>query len=144
MANKNEPSKSKVELKPTHKSMLAGAGGALIAILIVLGSVGVVRAMSGHGNGDPRNGMPMMQGEARGGMRGGPGLGGEITKIEGTTITVKGRDDQTITITVDDNTNYQKEGDDAKLSDLKVGDEIMVRGDVQNISVEADSIGIRQ
>lgn len=147
MADKKEQAKAKIELKPTHKSMLAGAGGALIAILIVLSSVGAVRAMSGRGNGDrPAGGPPMMmQAEGRGGeMRGGPRLGGEITKIEGSTITVTGRDDQTITVKVDDNTNYKKDGDDAKISDLKVGDNIMIRGEVQSVTVNADSIGIRQ
>ncbi len=132
----------KIALTSTQKTFLAGAGGALVAMVLVLGSASMVRAFNGHGrDGGPRGGAPMMM--QGGGMRGGPGLGGKITKIDGNTLTVTGKDDQTITVTVDDNTNYQKEDDDAKLSDLKVGDEIMIRGDVQNVSVDADSIGIR-
>lgn len=139
--------KSKAKLGSTSKSMAAGAVGALIAIVIVLGSFGVVRAMHDpDGRGGFKPGAPMMQGaedEDRG-MHRGPGLGGEITKIEGSTITLKGRDDQIITISVSDKTTYKKDASDAKLSDLKVGNKIMVRGDVQTISVKADSIGIRQ
>lgn len=143
---KKQP-KSKNVLNNTHKSMLAGAGGALIALFIVLGSFGVVRAMHGPGGRDGmKPGAPMMMqggGEDRG-MRGGPHLGGEITKIDGNTITLKGMDDQVITVTVNDKTTYHKADSDAKLSDLKVGDKIMVRGEVKTVTVDADSIGIRQ
>ncbi len=122
MVEKSE-AKSKIETKTglnnTHKSLLAGASGALIAIFFVLGSFGVVRAMHGPGGRDGiRYGAPTMTqgvGEYRG-MRGGPNLGGEITKID----------------------------NDAKLSDLKVGDKVMIRGEVKTVTVDADSIGIRQ
>ena len=125
------------KLQSTHKSMLAGAGGALIAIMLVLGSVGVVKAMHGPDSGERHGGRPDMM------MQGGPRLGGEITKIDGNTITVTGRDDQAITVKVDDSTKYKKDNGEVKLSDLKVGDEIMIRGDVQSVTVNAESIGIR-
>jgi len=140
-------SQPKTNLNNTHKSMLAGAGGALIAIMIVVGSFGVVRAMHGpNDRGGFRGGTPIMAqdgGEERG-MHRGPGLGGEITKIDGTTLTLKGRDDQVITVTVNDKTSYKKADANAKLGDLKVGDKIMVRGDVKTVTVTAGSIGIRQ
>ncbi len=126
------------KLQSTHKSMLAGAGGALIAIMLVLGSVGVVRAMHGPDSDERHGGRPGMM------MQGGPRLGGEITKIDGNTITVTGRDDQTITVKVDDSTKYKKDDSDVKLSDLKVGDEIMIHGEVQTVTVDADTIGIRK
>jgi len=136
----------KVKLSSNHKSFVAGGAGALVAILLVLSSVGVVRAFSGpQGHGQNGKSALMMGAERGGDMQGDPGrgLGGEITKIDGSTITLKGREDQIVTVTVDDNTNYKNEGNDAKLSDLKVGDKIMVRGDVTTVSVNADTIGIR-
>ena len=150
MVEKSE-AKSKIETKTglnnTHKSLLAGASGALIAIFFVLGSFGVVRAMHGPGGRDGiRYGAPTMTqgvGEYRG-MRGGPNLGGEITKIDNDTITLKGMDAQVITVTVNDKTTYHKADSDAKLSDLKVGDKVMIRGEVKTVTVDADSIGIRQ
>ena len=125
------------KLQSTHKSMLAGAGGALIAIMLVLGSVGVVKAMHGPDSGERHGRRPDMM------RQGAPRVGGEITKIDGNTITVTGRDDQAITVKVDDSTKYKKDNGEVKLSDLKVGDEIMIRGDVQSVTVNAESIGIR-
>jgi hypothetical protein len=64
----------------------------------------------------------------RGGGRRGPGVGGTITAISGNTITVKTMDGNSTTVNVTDQTRFRKERQDAKLTDLKVGDNIVVRG----------------
>jgi len=50
-----------------------------------------------------------------------PRLGGEVTAISGTTITVTQRDGTTATIKVSDDTTYTVNGNGAALSDVKVG-----------------------
>jgi hypothetical protein len=64
---------------------------------------------------------------------------GEITKIDGKAVTLKGRGGQDETITVDDNTKiftYAK----AKFEDLKVGQQVMAsvrEGKIARISIRA-------
>src|SRR5262249_19627710 len=48
--------------------------------------------------------------------------------INGNSITIKTRNGKTETVNVTDQTKVRKEGQEAKLTDLKVGDGIMVRG----------------
>lgn len=67
------------------------------------------------------------------GRRGGPGfgrgIGGEIKSISGDTITLTTRDGGTATIATSPDTRFMKDGQPAKLSDFKVGDRVMVRGE---------------
>src|SRR5262249_32253430 len=58
-----------------------------------------------------------------------PHAGGEITKIDGSTITVTDRDGTTATIKANGSTRYSVNGSDsAALSDLKVGMFLMAEG----------------
>lgn len=57
-----------------------------------------------------------------------PHVGGEVTAIDGSTITVEGRDGMTSTITVDGDTTYQVDGDDATLADVEVGMVLIAEG----------------
>jgi hypothetical protein len=58
-----------------------------------------------------------------------PSLGGEVTKIDGSTITVSQRDGTTATITVNAQTTYSVNGNDgAALSDVKVGMFLVAEG----------------
>jgi hypothetical protein len=58
-----------------------------------------------------------------------PRLGGEVTKIDGSTITVTRRDGTTATITVNAQTKYSvNRNDGAALSDLKVGMFLVAEG----------------
>lgn len=50
-----------------------------------------------------------------------PHVGGEVTAVSGSTITVEQRDGTTATITVNGNTEYQVNGDNAALADVEVG-----------------------
>ena len=64
-----------------------------------------------------------------GGGRDFRGTFGEITEISGTTVKIKQRDGSTGTVNINSNTRFRKDGADAELSDFKVGDAVMVRGD---------------
>ena len=58
-----------------------------------------------------------------------PHAGGEVTKIDGSTITVQQRDGTTATITVNGQTKYSVNGNDsAALSDVKIGMFLVAEG----------------
>jgi hypothetical protein len=57
-----------------------------------------------------------------------PHVGGEVTAVDGSTITVKQRDGSTATIKVTSSTTYNVAGADAKLADLKVGMFLVAEG----------------
>ncbi len=70
------------------------------------------------------------QGEGRRGGQGfGRGVGGEIKAINGDTLTLTTRDGGTATVKTSSDTRFMREGQAAKLSDFKVGDRVMVRGE---------------
>jgi Cu/Ag efflux protein CusF len=58
-----------------------------------------------------------------------PGVAGQITEISGTTLKVKQQDGSIATVNINSSTRFRKEGEEAKLSDFKAGDSVMVRGD---------------
>ncbi len=57
-----------------------------------------------------------------------PHVGGEVTAVDGSTITVEQRDGTSATITVTDATEYQVNGDDATLADVEVGMKLVAEG----------------
>jgi hypothetical protein len=57
-----------------------------------------------------------------------PHVGGEVTKVSGSTITVEQRDGTSATITVNGQTTYNVDGDGAKLADVKVGMFLVAEG----------------
>ena len=58
-----------------------------------------------------------------------PGVAGTITALDDKTITLKTLRGAAATVTLTDKTQFRKDRQQAKLSDFKVGDMIMVRGD---------------
>ncbi len=71
------------------------------------------------------------------------GTGGEITAINGNSITLKTRDGQTAQVSVSDKTQYRKDRAEAKMSDFKVGDMVMVRGDQKDGVWQAEVVAAR-
>jgi len=57
------------------------------------------------------------------------GVGGQITEISGSTLKIKLRDGSIGTVNITSDTRFRKAGHQAQLSDFKVGDNVMVRGD---------------
>jgi hypothetical protein len=64
----------------------------------------------------------------RGGERR-PGLFGKLTAVHDQSIEITQQSGDTVTVKVSGNTQFRKDGQDAKLSDLKVGDIVFVRGE---------------
>jgi hypothetical protein len=66
-------------------------------------------------------------------MRGGPDGGrpvlGKITAVRDGSIDIAGPDGQTVTVKLTPQTEFRKDRQPAKVSDFKVGDTVMVRGD---------------
>jgi len=82
-------------------------------------------------------------GFGRGGGRRGPGVAGTITAISGNSITIKTMDGNTAQINVTDQTRFRKERQDAKLTDLKVGDNIFARGEKSSDGVvQAEMVAV--
>jgi hypothetical protein len=57
-----------------------------------------------------------------------PHAGGEVTGVSGTTIAVKGRDGASVTIKTTADTEFQVNGDNAALADVKVGMFLVAEG----------------
>ena len=57
------------------------------------------------------------------------GAAGQITEISGSTLKIKLRDGSIGTVNTTSDTRFRKDREQAKLSDFKVGDTVMVRGD---------------
>lgn len=71
------------------------------------------------------------------------GTGGEITAINGNSITLKTRDGQTAQVSLSDKTQFRKDRAEAKISDFKVGDMVMVRGEQKDGVWQADVVAAR-
>jgi ribosomal protein L21E len=72
------------------------------------------------------------------------GVAGTITAINPDSITVKTRDGQTAQVNLSDKTQYRKERQAAQLTDFKVGDQIIVRGESSSQGVwQADVVAAR-
>lgn len=72
-----------------------------------------------------------------------PGVGGTVTAINGNTFTIKQMDGSTAQVQVSDKTRYRKNRQDAQLSDFKVGDMVMVRGEQKDGVWQADMLAAR-
>ncbi|HET6929533.1 MAG TPA: DUF5666 domain-containing protein [Candidatus Acidoferrum sp.] len=69
------------------------------------------------------------RGSRHGGAREGRGTIGKITAIHGNSLQVLRPDGSTVTVNLTDKTEYRKDRQPARLSDFKVGDFVMVRGE---------------
>jgi preprotein translocase subunit YajC len=84
------------------------------------------------------------RGPRHGGAREGHGTVGKITSIQGKSLQVLRPDGSTATINLTDKTEYRKDRQAAQLSDFKVGDFVMARGDENSDhSVTAQSLSGR-
>jgi len=95
---------------------------------------------------DQTQGPPPGRGDnsRRGGPRDGHGTVGKITAIHGNSLQVARPDGSTVTVNLTDKTEYRKDRQPVQLSDFKVGDFVMVRGDENpDHSVNAQSLSGR-
>jgi len=84
------------------------------------------------------------RGPRHGGAREGHGTAGKITAIQGKSLQVLRPDGSTATINLTDKTEYRKDRQPAQLSDFKVGDFVMARGEENSDhSVTAQSLSGR-
>lgn len=129
-----------MKLTNTHKTFIAGASGALVVFGLLAGGAVAARQFGPHG--------PEHAFERHGGMMGGRGIGmrgqrpanGVVQDINGKAIVIKDDENNTTTVTVDDSTKYSKDQAEAKLSDIKTGDTIIVFGKPVDNTVTAKRI----
>ena len=108
-----------------HKSMI-------VILLSSLVTLAVAQAGPEQGPPPPPPGMEAGAGGPHGPEGGGGffrGNFGTITAIQADSMTLKGRDGGIITVNLNDKTEYVKERTPIKLTDLKVGDRVIVAGD---------------
>jgi len=94
--------------------------------IVAAGLTGLAAAQDAPPAGAPQQGGPRM---GRGMGMDFHGIGGQITAIDGSIITLQTFRGETAKVKVTESTKIRKEGADAKLSDYKVGDRIMVAGE---------------
>lgn len=121
----------------------------IVIVFAVIGSIGLAMKFKGRSNAKVNN-FTQERGNRMGFSRGkmmqnfaGNRISGDITKIDGNTITLQ-NPDKTYTITVNDSTSYSKNGNIAKQSDMLVNNNIVISGtsDSQG-NITATSIIIR-
>jgi hypothetical protein len=139
-----EPHDPSAAARPALRSWVAaGAVGALIVgggiFLLGRGDDGEATeaAATGDTSSESSPGAPGAQGGGRGGP-GGRGTGGEISAIDGTTITVDANG-ETYTVSTSDETTVTETVEGAS-SDIGVGDTLVVRGEVVDGAVTTEAI----
>jgi hypothetical protein len=124
----------------TMKKLFSGLAG--LAVCLAMVSPGAmaqdaVPQQNGQGQGQGR-------GEGRGqggGMFMGAGMnggGGTVTAISGSEISIKNEQGETYKIETGANTHFRKDREEAKISDIHVGDVVMAAG---NLDDQAKTIG---
>jgi len=90
---------------------------------------------------------PQETAPAQGGGRGGerrPGVFGKLTAVNGQSLEITRPDGTTVSVKIAGSTQFRKQGQDAKLTDFKVGDEVFVRGtENADHSWTAETVGVR-
>jgi uncharacterized protein DUF5666 len=117
-----------------------------IQVYVFVGLLGMLTAAVAQAQDEP-SGPPPQQGEGRtGGAREGGQrpLFGKISAMHDGTMEITGPDGNVVTVKLTAQTEFRKDREPAKISDFKVGDVVMVRGD-QNAdnSVTSKVIGAR-
>lgn len=102
-------------------------------IVLFTATLATVALAQDFQQGPPPDGGQQTAGQQQDGGRAGgrpnfQGVGGEITRIEGSVLTLTTFRGETAKVSVSDSTRIMKDGAAATLGDLKVGDRIMARG----------------
>lgn len=99
---------------------------------LALGCCGATRAQNAApaaGSAQPQN-AESTQGARRGQYAGMGRVAGEVTAVNGNSLTVKAEDGSSVTVVATDNTRLMKDRGPVKLSDLHVGDGLMAFGNM--------------
>jgi hypothetical protein len=136
--------------RPGWLAWAIGAGVIVVAVAAffvtksIAGSGGSTPAAASTGNGQTSNGGAGGYGgqSGSGGFQGRfPGTSGQITAIDGTTLTVKDRRNQSVKVTTSDSTRVTIEKT-VTVSDIASGDRISVTGTKSGTTVAASRIAI--
>jgi hypothetical protein len=119
-----------------------------ILLFIALGVIAMLSAARTRAQDDAPAPAPQQgqgQGQGRGAGRvGGRPLFGKITAVHDGSIEITGPDGQAVMVKLTPQTEFRKDREPAKVSDFKVGDTVMVRGDENaDHTVTAKTIGGR-
>lgn len=121
----------------THRDRDTGDTNASVSMLAVGDEIGVRGTVDGT-NITATDIMSGARGHDRGGMRGGRGVMGEVTKVDGNTITVEGRNGKTYTVNATEAEVLRTV--EGSVSDIKEGSRIGIHGDVDGTTVTAERI----
>ncbi|HXY01441.1 MAG TPA: DUF5666 domain-containing protein [Candidatus Limnocylindrales bacterium] len=100
-------------------------------LFVVLALAGILSAGNAIAQEPASGGPPAQSGQAGPGrgQEGGRGLFGKITAIHDGVIEITRPDGQVVSVKVTEQTEFRKDREAAKITDFKVGDTVMVRGD---------------
>lgn len=139
-----EPTASPSKARPRWFGWAIGA----IVVIVAVGAFFVTKSVVGGGGSSPasastRNGAASDNGgNGNGSFQGRfPGTSGTITAIDGTTLTVKDQQNNSVKVTTDDNTRVTVEKT-VTVSDIAKGDRISVTGTQSGTTVAASRISI--
>jgi uncharacterized protein DUF5666 len=107
-------------------TVLAAAAVGLLAVGTGSASGTTAPAVGPAGAGGSGPALYGGRGMGRGGRHGFGGAGGTLTAIDASSLTVRGRDGQTVKITTTSSTTYHRDTAKVNRSDLKVGDRVVV------------------
>lgn len=101
----------------------------IFAVVMVLAATLCGAAVAQDAPTPEQDGTRAGQDQTRGGRANFPGIGGQITAIEGSTLTVQTFRGESAKVAITSSTRLTKDRNEAKLSDFKVGDRVFVAGD---------------
>lgn len=119
--------------------------GSLLCFLVVAAQAEARRLQEAPPTQNPSSGQgaATAQTPGRGGERR-PGLFGKLTAVHDQSVEITGSSGDAVTVKISGSTQFRKDGEAAKLSDLKVGDIVFVRGEENpDHTWSAEMIGTR-
>jgi Domain of unknown function (DUF5666) len=115
-----------------------------ILFVVMMGGTAGVRAQDPAGQDMGGNAEQRQGGRWGEGQNGPRPIFGKITSLAAGTMVLTGRDGQTVTVKLTEQTEFRKEREKAAITDFKVGDMVMVRGDENaDHTVTAKLVGTR-
>ncbi|HTY39965.1 MAG TPA: DUF5666 domain-containing protein [Candidatus Paceibacterota bacterium] len=132
---------AKVMKNGTSSTVADIAVGDTVMVQGAVSGTNVTATLIRDGKGGPMGGRgganPMVSTTIQG--NGEPIVGGSVTAVNGSTLTVTNKSNVTYTVDVS-NAKFEKSGKTAALSDVAVGDNVLVQGTVNGTNITASSV----
>ncbi len=112
---------------------------ALAAVIFTASSVGFIQTASAHTK-NPTTSWKASQANIKNYLQHAPGVTGTVSAIDGTTITVLGKNGTSYTVLADNAKILKNRNTILAITDVKIGDTVMVQGTVDGTTITATTI----